>query len=138
MVSKTSTSATLFLFTRRVNENAFGILSSKFRVFLSTLCVKPENAVIILHAALSLHNYLLCKCPNIYNPPASVDTQNGEGDIFDGDWQNTVESCLIHNINIPGCNCTRNAASVRDCLCEYVNGPGQVSWQWKILSCFLR
>ncbi|KAK2547179.1 hypothetical protein P5673_033005 [Acropora cervicornis] len=113
---------------RRVNENAFGILSSKFRVFLSTLCVKPENAIIIVHAALSLHNYLLCSCPNIYTPPGSVDTQNGEGDIFDGDWRNTVESYIIHNINIPGCNCTRNAASVRDCLYEYVNGQ----------SCFLR
>lgn len=116
---------------RRVSENAFCILSFKFR-FLSTLCVKPENATVIVHAALALHNYLLCKCPNI-DTPGSVDTQNGEGDIIDGYWRNTVESCIIHNINIPGCNYTRNAASVQDCLCEYVNGPGQVPWQWKIL-----
>ena len=96
----------------RVSENAFGIWSSKFRVFLSALCVKPENATSIVHAALALHNYLLCKCPNIYT---------------------TVESCIIQNINIAGCNYTRNAASVPDRLCEYVNGPGQVPWQWKIL-----
>lgn len=120
---------------RRVSENAFGILSTKFRVFLSTLCVKPENATNIVHAALALHNYLLCKCPNIYTP-GSVDTQNGEGDIIDGDWWSTVESCIIQNSNIAGCNYTRNAASVRDRLCEYVNGPGQVPWQGK--SCSLR
>lgn len=69
---------------RRVSENAFGILSSKFRVFLSTLCVKPEYATSIVHAALALHKYLLCKCPNIYTPSGSVDTQNGEGDVIDG------------------------------------------------------
>ena len=113
-----------------MSENAFGILSAKFRVFLSTLCVKPDNATIIVHAALALHNYLLCKCPNIYTPPGSMDTHNGEGDVRDGDWRTSVEPSLI---NIPCSNYTRNAASVRDCLCEYVNGPGQVPWQWKIL-----
>ena len=120
---------------RRVSESAFGILSSKFRVFLSTLCVKPENATIIVHAALALHNYLLCKCPNVYTPSGSMDAQNGDGDIIDGDWRKTAdhELCIIQNITIRGSNYTRNAAAVRDCLCEYVNGPGQVPWQWKIL-----
>lgn len=50
---------------RRVSENAFGILSSKFRVFLSTLCVKPEYATSIVHAALALHKFLLCKLPQL-------------------------------------------------------------------------
>ena len=71
----------------------------------------------------------------MYTPPGSVDAQNGDGDIIDGDWQKTAdhELCIIQNITIRGSNYTRNAAAVRDCLCEYVNGPGQVPWQWKIL-----
>ena len=117
----------------RVSENAFGILSSKFRVFLSTLCVKPVNAVSIVHATLALHNYLLCKCPNVYTPLGSFDGQNGEGDIVDGDWRKTTEQCIFQNITIHGSNYPRNAAAVRDSLCEYVNGPGQVPWQWKVL-----
>ena len=118
---------------RRVSENAFGILSSKFRVFHSTLCVKPDNATIIVHAALALHNFLLHRCPNVYTPSGYMDTENDEGDIVDEDWRQSDEPCSIRDITIPGCNHTRNASAIRDCLCEYVNGPGQVPWQWKIL-----
>ena len=65
----------------------------------------------------------------MYTPPRSMDVQDDEGDIIAGDWWETTESCIIQNITIPGSNYTRNAAAVRDCLCEYVNGPDQVSWQ---------
>lgn len=95
----------------RGSENAFDIFSSKFRVFLSTLCVKPDNATIIVHAALALHNYLLWKCPNMYTPPGSMDTQNGHGGIIVGDQWKSAESCIVQDINIPGSNHTRNAAA---------------------------
>ena len=70
---------------RRVSENAFGILSAKFRVFHSTLCVTPGHATTIVHATLVLHNFLLRNCPNIYTPCGYVDLPNDEGDIIDGD-----------------------------------------------------
>ena len=41
---------------RRVSENAFGILSAKFRIFHSTLCVKPKNAINIVHSCLALQS----------------------------------------------------------------------------------
>lgn len=43
---------------RRVSENAFGILSQKFRIFLNKLQVHPDNADKIILASLCLHNFL--------------------------------------------------------------------------------
>lgn len=111
---------------RRVSENAFGILSSKFRVFHTTLSVKPENAISIVHASLVLHNFLIHKCPTVYT--GSLDSENDEGDVTAGEWRE-MGANNFQNITIPGINHTRSATQVRDCLSEYVNGPGQVPWQ---------
>lgn len=119
---------------RRISENAFGILAAKFRVFHTTLCVKPESAVSIVHACLVLHNFLMCKHSTEYTPPGSMDDERENGDVVNGEWRHgTSTSSCINDISLPGQNYTRNASHIRDCLCEYVNGPGQVSWQWKTL-----
>ena len=49
---------------RRVSENAFGLLASRFCVFHSTFNVRPESAISIAHATLVLHNFLLKQCPS--------------------------------------------------------------------------
>lgn len=117
---------------RRVSENAFGILSAKFRVFHTTLCVNPENVISIVHACLVLHNFLIKKCPTIYTPPGSLDSENDNGEVIAGEWRQNGSS-NFQDLVVPGMNHTRNASEVRDLLLEYVNGPGQVSWQWNIL-----
>jgi hypothetical protein len=43
---------------RRVVENAFGILSNRFRVFLTTINLSPEKVEKIVLASIALHNYL--------------------------------------------------------------------------------
>lgn len=55
---------------RRVVENAFGILSSRFRVFQTAINLDVENVVTVVLACCSLHNILrkkLCKRTNLQN-----------------------------------------------------------------------
>lgn len=46
---------------RRVVENVFGILESRFRVFESAMDMEPERAQKIVLACCALHNYLRTK-----------------------------------------------------------------------------
>ena len=118
---------------RRISENAFGILAAKFRVFFTTLCTRPESAVTIVHACLALHNYLLRKYPSVYSPPGTMDVEKEDGVVINGEWRQSAGSSNINDILLPGQNYTRSASEMRDIICEYLNGPGQVPWQWKIL-----
>ena len=43
---------------RRVVENAFGILTQKFRLFYGRIQLSPENADKVVLAACGLHHYL--------------------------------------------------------------------------------
>ena len=114
---------------RRVSENAFGVLSARFRVFHTTLCVKPENAISIVHATLALHNFLIRKCP-IYTTSGSQDINTDNGQV---NAEERADVSNFQNVVLLGRNHSRTATQVRDCLSAYVNGPGQVPWQWKIL-----
>lgn len=46
---------------RRVIENAFGILVSKFRVFENAISLLPESVDVIILAGICLHNFLRSK-----------------------------------------------------------------------------
>ncbi|EDO41939.1 predicted protein [Nematostella vectensis] len=69
---------------RRISENVFGILASRFRVFLSALCVKPDSAFDIVLEALAFHNYLRSTIPGRYTPPGSTDTESDNGELSQG------------------------------------------------------
>jgi len=55
--------------TRRVVENACGILASRWRVFLRPLEVQPETVDKVVLASCSLHN-MICK---ERNPPDEIE-----------------------------------------------------------------
>ncbi len=50
---------------RRTVENAFGIMTSKFRVFLSSIQLQPDKVDKLVLAACVLHNYLRVKWTRI-------------------------------------------------------------------------
>lgn len=74
---------------RRVVENAFGILSSVFRVLRKPMLLEPKTATKIVLTTIHLHNYLRKK-PNtrsLYTPPGSLDSET-DGELRPGTWRN--------------------------------------------------
>ena len=51
---------------RRCSENTFGILASRFRLFLNHIRAYPENAAIFILAGVCLHNFLRERCGRSY------------------------------------------------------------------------
>lgn len=99
---------------RRVSENAFGILSKKFRVFLKKFNISPEHLDIIILACCALHNFLRKdKCA----------WQAGELETEE------LPEGLIDLQNIGG-NFQREAFAIREQFKQYfTSNEGSVPWQ---------
>ena len=66
--------------TRRVVENAFGILVQKWRIFLRPIATKVETTILTVKTACVLHNFLRAKqCDDQYcelQPPDQPSQQS--------------------------------------------------------------
>ena len=63
---------------RRIVENAFGMWAQRFRVFLTTINLRPKIVEKLVITACILHNMLRNKHPNIYRlPTVDCDTPAG-------------------------------------------------------------
>lgn len=120
---------------RRVTENAFGILTNRFRVFTTKMCLDPDKATVITLSTLVLHNMLRELSNESYTPDGFIDVETEVGDIVAGEWrnENIGESVLQ---SLPKSNtrkATKNAQHIRDSFADHFWGPGQIPWQWKML-----
>lgn len=103
---------------RRVVENVFGILVSRFGVLRSEINLNPENIDSVVLACCVLHNYLRKNASQSYCPPELLDEELRESgpnvaDIAPGLGRNPTEEAKV----------------VRDKFMEYFNTDGQVPWQ---------
>ena len=114
---------------RRIVENAFGILVSKFRIFERSIAVSPERVTSIVKATTALHNWLRKTSAATYITPGLVDTEHLEtGHITPGSWRNLPSA--LHPLQHQGTNnYSRNAANIREKYVEYFSTNGAVSWQ---------
>ena len=83
---------------RRIVENAFGILASRFCVLLNKINLNPEKAAMITLAACYLHNYLRRKNSSVYLK-GSIDIENtNTGEIQFGAWRTDTQqlTCLLY------------------------------------------
>ena len=78
---------------RRVVENAFGILATRFRVFRRPINLKPSNIDAVIKGAVVLHNYLRQKAVVQYIGANSVGCEDGEGDVRPGEWRDNYPKC---------------------------------------------
>lgn len=72
---------------RRVGENAFGILSSRIRVFKKAIMVDIKNTDAIVLASCALHNFLRKKSKGYITNNCIDHKDIGNGTFREGDWR---------------------------------------------------
>ena len=125
--------------SRRIVENAFGIIVARWRILRKPMEVQPENAVAVVQAILILHNFLrksdgISTSTDNYFSTNLVDQESESGLIVPGEWRSM--SSAFQNLRIQGSkNFTTTAATVRDEFKNYfVSAAGQVPWQWHVVN----
>ena len=69
---------------RRVTENAFGILTNLFCVFITRMCLDPDKATIITLTVLVLQSMLRQLSYKSYTPKRYIEVETESGDIIEG------------------------------------------------------
>ena len=119
---------------RRIVENAFGIATSRFRVFRRAICANVETAQKIVKAVLAVHNFLMygrsfsTSCE--YCPADFIDSEV-EGTLTNGGWRNNSATQAMLPISQMGSNnYSRSAKETRDNFRDYFcSAAGSVPWQ---------
>ena len=99
---------------RRVIENAFGILVTRWRIFLTAINASVENIECYVKSAVVLHNYLMQTENSLYRPSGFVDSENSDGDIIEGHWRESIRNDPISLLKIPNVRGSRHTNDARD------------------------
>ncbi|KAJ8911775.1 hypothetical protein NQ315_008828 [Exocentrus adspersus] len=78
---------------RRIVENAFGILVSRFRVFEKPIALLPQTVDLVILASCALHNWLTSTSSIQYLPPGSTDMEDiTTCQVLPGSWH-IISAC---------------------------------------------
>lgn len=117
---------------RRCIENAFGILSSRFRVFRSPISLDAARTRKITLACCCLHNFLLTNNGSAYAPPSFTDQFLDDGTVVEGTWRRESPENSFFSLENSGHRYCSNANKIREELEAYfISVHGEVSWQYK-------
>ena len=119
---------------RRVVENAFGILSSRFRVLRSPLLQNYKNSLKTVKAAVTLHNYILQNCNSAKNylDPEKLKTETEAGTLSPGFWEEEGNRLNLHSLGHLSGNRSgsKTAREQRDRLAQLMMTDGMAPWQF--------
>ena len=114
---------------RRVSENAFGILATRFGIFKTEIDAHPDKVATCVAACCCLHNMLRRRCGRAYIPPGSIDTEDANQQLVPGEWRRYTTLTKLKptdNKNTPAFS-----KQQRNVLKEYFVSPaGEVPWQY--------
>lgn len=121
---------------RRIVENTFGILVSRWRILQKPLALKLSTVEKVIQAVTCLHNYIITTniANNQYLYEGSVDQEDVNGEIIPGNWRNIVgENNFINPLGRIGANIgTAAAIRQREILTQYfISEQGIIPWQWE-------
>ena len=117
--------------SRRIIENAFGILVARWRIFRQPIIASPENTKSFVKACVALHNFLQKEQSTKYCPHGFVDSEDANGGQVSGTWRDGREDAGMTPISLLASNnYTGQAKELRDRLAAFLVSPaGSVSWQ---------
>ncbi|XP_057307667.1 uncharacterized protein LOC130645634 [Hydractinia symbiolongicarpus] len=119
---------------RRVIENAFGILGTRWRIFHKPIKATVKNVEDYTLACLSLHNYLRQTDNAMYTPQGFLDSESKDEQIKEGEWSSMRKNLttMFQNLNpIRGSRYSKDALQMRNTITDYVNSAvAAVSWQY--------
>lgn len=118
---------------RRVVENAFGILSSRFRVLRRPIHLDAMKTKSVTLACCALHNYLMTKATATYAPNPLVDRYGSDGTLIPGEWRNEPmrESCELME-EIATKYVPESAKQIREEFENYfMSNIGELPWQFQ-------
>lgn len=117
---------------RRSIENAFGIMSSRFRVLRSPINLDAAKTRKLTKACCALHNFLLSQNNTSYAPASFVDHRDPEGAFVEGGWRQSASlNNLIPLNNNRNTNAQFDAKKIREEFEVYFMTSGAVPWQFK-------
>ncbi|XP_026316170.1 putative nuclease HARBI1 [Hyposmocoma kahamanoa] len=115
---------------RRTVENAFGILSARFRVLRTTILLDPEKTATLIMTCVLLHNFIRkTESSMIYAPSQYYDGDDiVTGTRIDGQWRleqqqlTPLEACE---------SLTDDGKEIRKEFAEYFSNEGFLDWASK-------
>lgn len=86
---------------RRIVENAFGIMVSKFRIYRTPIYLCPDKVDKIVKATCALHNWLMKTALHYYAPAGTMDTDDRPGSWRQEPGSNYVADLVNQGSNHP-------------------------------------
>ena len=123
---------------RRVIENTFGILATRFRIYRRPIIANVDMVKNVVKATIAFLNFLLISQRTedsyIYCPQNFVDQNGRRGRVIPGQWRQEIGATAgfskLDRHARGSNNSSKSAQKVRDDYKEYFNSPeGAVTWQ---------
>lgn len=115
---------------RRIIENVFGIMSSRFRVLRKPIHLDAEKTKKVVLVCSVLHNFMMTINKSTYASANAFDRYDEMGNMTSpGEWRAEAERGTLHALE-PNQNSAGYVKEVREEFMYYFANEGELPWQY--------